>query len=342
MGSPEGPNTSDATFGRWQGQQQAASTGAAQGGGATQQTGRRVHTPDVVHAKGRSRQPFCCSPRVSPTREDRGARGGSSPSATWGARSGNPAALGNVLRCLRCGLNDVSSPGECRFHPALLPQPGSLVFSPEWLTCQAAGHTFATAGCLVRPQHFYTPHMLLTAQMQPPPAAQGLVQQGQALSPARRTGAVAGVGRSALAGTAQAGGPGAAGASGGRGGASASPRSPLGPARGAASNEDVAQGPAAGPASGVRGVPPASASWAAIAASPSRPAHERSGAVAVTGDRRSPAGAERGGRARWGVGTGAGVSPRGPGRVASGRGVGDSTSPSPRPRNRLPAPLPQR
>ncbi len=33
--------------------------------------------------------------------------------------------------CLRCGLNDESSPGVCCFHPALLPDPGPLRHTPE-------------------------------------------------------------------------------------------------------------------------------------------------------------------------------------------------------------------
>ncbi|KAG2429841.1 hypothetical protein HXX76_010623 [Chlamydomonas incerta] len=168
-GSPEGPNTSDATFGRWQAQQQAGSSPAAtKGVGAGPRTAR--FSPDGVHAGRSGGRP---SPRSTLACGAGAGSGGAASAATWGARSGNPAAMVSVLRCLRCGQNDVSSPGECRFHPALLPQPGSLVFSPEWLTCQAAGHTFATAGCLVRPQHFYEPRMLLAAQMQPPPAAAG-------------------------------------------------------------------------------------------------------------------------------------------------------------------------
>ncbi|KAG2496291.1 hypothetical protein HYH03_005524 [Edaphochlamys debaryana] len=79
------------------------------------------------------------------------------PPSAWAAGSANPVAGVPELRCLRCGLNDASSPGSCRFHPALLPQPGSLMFSPEWMACQAAGHTRRTPGCLRRGEHFYAP-----------------------------------------------------------------------------------------------------------------------------------------------------------------------------------------
>eukprot|EP00983_Pelagomonas_calceolata_P105977 1159185-Pelagomonas_calceolata.AAC.8 len=36
--------------------------------------------------------------------------------------------------CLRCGLNDESSPGLCCFHPGLLPDPGPLRHTPEYVT----------------------------------------------------------------------------------------------------------------------------------------------------------------------------------------------------------------
>ncbi|GFR44101.1 hypothetical protein Agub_g5263, partial [Astrephomene gubernaculifera] len=90
----------------------------------------------------------------SPLRGGDGQRGGSA--VAWSG-SGNPAAAASMPRCLRCGLNDATSPGCCRFHPALLSQPGSLTFTPEWMTCQAAGHTDRTRGCLVRSEHFYEP-----------------------------------------------------------------------------------------------------------------------------------------------------------------------------------------
>ena len=57
--------------------------------------------------------------------------------------------------CLRCGLTDMSSPGDCCFHPALLPNPGPLLYSPEWHMCKAAGHTLDMPGCHHRMQHYY-------------------------------------------------------------------------------------------------------------------------------------------------------------------------------------------
>jgi hypothetical protein len=57
--------------------------------------------------------------------------------------------------CLRCGLTDMSSPGDCCFHPALLPNPGPLLYSPEWHMCKAGGHTLDMPGCHHRMQHYY-------------------------------------------------------------------------------------------------------------------------------------------------------------------------------------------
>ncbi|GIL82975.1 hypothetical protein Vretimale_8494 [Volvox reticuliferus] len=106
------------------------------------------------------------SPSPSPTSSPRWCSGRPSGS-TW-RKSGNPAAAVVPPRCIRCGLNDATSPGCCRFHPALLSQPGGLRFTPEWMTCQAAGHTAHTPGCFVRSEHFYEPPGL-----QPQPAAAG-------------------------------------------------------------------------------------------------------------------------------------------------------------------------
>ncbi|GIL66981.1 hypothetical protein Vafri_20469 [Volvox africanus] len=107
------------------------------------------------------------SPSPSPTSSPRRCSGRPSGS-TWG-KSGNPAAAVVLPRCIRCGLNDVTSPGCCRFHPALLSQPGGLRFTPEWMTCQAAGHTAHAPGCFVRSEHFYEP-----LGLQPQPSVAGL------------------------------------------------------------------------------------------------------------------------------------------------------------------------
>ncbi|KAL6749211.1 hypothetical protein V8C86DRAFT_2853475 [Haematococcus lacustris] len=81
------------------------------------------------------------------------------------------------LQCARCGLNDAVSPGECRFHPACVADPGPLLFTPEWIACKAAGHTLPAAGdgrrlgdgdpesrgCYTRREHFYPGRLLLEA-----------------------------------------------------------------------------------------------------------------------------------------------------------------------------------
>ncbi len=65
------------------------------------------------------------------------------------------AAVAAPRRCARCGLNDSLSPGRCCFHPALIGEPGPLLYGPEWHACKAGGHAPASQGCLTRAQHYY-------------------------------------------------------------------------------------------------------------------------------------------------------------------------------------------
>lgn len=60
-----------------------------------------------------------------------------------------------LCRCARCGLNDSISPGRCSFHPALIGEPGPLLYGPEWHACKAAGHLPTSDGCYSRREHYY-------------------------------------------------------------------------------------------------------------------------------------------------------------------------------------------
>lgn len=61
-------------------------------------------------------------------------------------------------RCLRCGSQSAEAPSECKFHPALLKDPGPLLYSPEWHACRAAKHTIDQPGCYVRQGHYFPGH----------------------------------------------------------------------------------------------------------------------------------------------------------------------------------------
>jgi hypothetical protein len=80
--------------------------------------------------------------------------------------------------CLRCGLNDVSSPGECSFHPALLAQPGPLLYSPQWHACKAAGHTADMPGCYARAAHYYVYPLEAAAGKEPSSPTKGKAAGG--------------------------------------------------------------------------------------------------------------------------------------------------------------------
>lgn len=60
--------------------------------------------------------------------------------------------------CLRCGVTAGAGSAECRFHPALLSDPGPLLFCPEWHACRAAKHTDNEPGCYKRHGHYYPMH----------------------------------------------------------------------------------------------------------------------------------------------------------------------------------------
>ena len=58
-------------------------------------------------------------------------------------------------QCLRCGVRQSQNVPECKFHPALLKNPGPLLYSPEWHACRAAEHGSAEPGCYVRQGHYF-------------------------------------------------------------------------------------------------------------------------------------------------------------------------------------------
>ena len=67
------------------------------------------------------------------------------------------AAMSDDLRfCVRCGLNDAISPGLCAFHPALVPDPGPLLFGPEWQSCSGGCHAIDQPPCFSRAVHTYS------------------------------------------------------------------------------------------------------------------------------------------------------------------------------------------
>lgn len=68
--------------------------------------------------------------------------------------------------CMHCGLNDTISPGACAFHPALVPDPGPLLFGPAWHACGVAGHRPADPPCLQRDSHMYAGEHSNVAQAQ--------------------------------------------------------------------------------------------------------------------------------------------------------------------------------
>ena len=57
--------------------------------------------------------------------------------------------------CLRCGLSQSQRASDCRFHPALLTDPGPFLYSPEWHACRAAKHDCTYPGCYVRQGHYF-------------------------------------------------------------------------------------------------------------------------------------------------------------------------------------------
>ena len=60
--------------------------------------------------------------------------------------------------CLRCGVEQTQKMSDCRFHPALLPDPGPFLYGPEWHACRAARHGRGDPGCYVRQGHYFPGH----------------------------------------------------------------------------------------------------------------------------------------------------------------------------------------
>eukprot|EP00884_Botryococcus_braunii_P010131 jgi/Botrbrau1/19119/Bobra.0077s0032.1 len=74
---------------------------------------------------------------------------------TSGSQGYHQSASPDSRTCARCGKNNDSSPGVCRFHPYLLSLPGPLLGSPEWHACKTAGHDSNEPGCFLRQEHYY-------------------------------------------------------------------------------------------------------------------------------------------------------------------------------------------
>jgi len=93
--------------------------------------------------------------RVLGVAEPRGG-GAAGPREAAGARDPpSPGRPDAGLACVRCGGNDATSPGVCRFHPALVADPGPLLYTVEWQACRDGGHRPGDAGCYARADHFY-------------------------------------------------------------------------------------------------------------------------------------------------------------------------------------------
>lgn len=67
-------------------------------------------------------------------------------------------SLSSAASCLRCGVKQSQKMLECRFHPALLADPGPLLYSPEWHACRADKHGRGDPGCYVRQGHYFPGH----------------------------------------------------------------------------------------------------------------------------------------------------------------------------------------
>lgn len=100
------------------------------------------------------------------------------------ANTAGAAAVGGVPhpslpRCARCGLTEDESPGACTFHPALLPDPGPLRFTPEWFACKmGCGAQPGAPGCYTRRGHFF-PGVLLRAMERAAGAMGGMREEQQ-------------------------------------------------------------------------------------------------------------------------------------------------------------------
>lgn len=69
--------------------------------------------------------------------------------------------MNSNVQCLRCGARRSTEGTDCRFHPALLKDPGPFLYSPEWHACRAAKHSGSSPGCYVRREHYLPEHHLL-------------------------------------------------------------------------------------------------------------------------------------------------------------------------------------
>ena len=61
----------------------------------------------------------------------------------------------DMRRCTRCGLNDLSSPFQCEYHPFLVRGSNPAPYSTEWHTCREAGHQIGDPPCQALAAHDY-------------------------------------------------------------------------------------------------------------------------------------------------------------------------------------------
>jgi len=76
-------------------------------------------------------------------------------------------------KCLRCGLNDKISPGQCQFHPARCVSKagaGTYLYSSQWHKCRE--NCPDEQACVTEAQHYYGTHLPFTGSSRPVPTLQ--------------------------------------------------------------------------------------------------------------------------------------------------------------------------
>lgn len=131
------PDTSHAQRGRHGSNQPQTSTAVSHG----QADARQQH---MAHATGQE----ACQATSS-------GHGDLQPELTF---SHSQAPVSEAMSCLRCGVKAGGERHDCRFHPALLQDPGPFLYSPEWHACRAAKHCTRSPGCFVRQGHYFPGH----------------------------------------------------------------------------------------------------------------------------------------------------------------------------------------
>lgn len=113
------------------------------------------------HADTRQRH-IACATQQEPCQATSSDHKGLQPEPTFSQRQAPASA---AMHCLRCGVKSGQVGHNCRFHPALLQDPGPFLYSPEWHACRAAKHDAGTAGCFVRQGHYFPSHAVQATEL---------------------------------------------------------------------------------------------------------------------------------------------------------------------------------